>query len=128
MEAPPKIVAEAACVTAIMVLGLTLFAVCTNTDFSRSLLGAAHCAVLLFSTYGMMFAWLIWGYQAYSLWIYLGIVSFGFYIIYDTQQIMGGNHIRFKFEEDDYILASIVLYLDIIQLFLYVLKALSEKK
>ena len=38
--------------------------------------------------------------------------------------IMGGKH-RYEFSEDDYILAAIMLYLDIINMFLYILRSLK---
>ena len=50
----------------------------------------------------------------------LGVILFSFYIIYDTQMIMGGNH-KHKHEIDTYILASLDLYLDVINIFLLLL-------
>ena len=47
-----------------------------------------------------------------------GAMLFSFYIIYDTQMIMGGRHKKFSFTVDDFVVASISLYLDIINLFL----------
>ena len=41
--------------------------------------------------------------------------------------IMGGDNKRYQFDEDSYILASVTLYLDIINIFLYILQILDEK-
>jgi hypothetical protein len=40
------------------------------------------------------------------------------YLVYDTQLIVGGNHRKHQFSIDDYAMAAICLYIDIIQLFL----------
>ena len=54
-----------------------------------------------------------------------GAMLFSFYIIYDTQMIMGGRHKKFSFTVDDFVVASISLYLDIINLFLYMMEILD---
>ena len=41
--------------------------------------------------------------------------------------IIGGKNTKYKFDEDDHVLAAIVLYLDIINLFLYILEILGKK-
>ena len=51
-----------------------------------------------------------------------GAMLFSFYIIYDTQMIIGGRHKKFSFTVDDFVVRSISLYLDIINLFLYMMK------
>ena len=50
---------------------------------------------------------------------------FGFYLIVDTQMIMGGKGIELSV--DDYVLASMLLYIDIVQIFLYLLRLLGNK-
>ena len=54
-----------------------------------------------------------------------GSIIFSFYIVYDTQLIVGGEHRKIMFHTDDYVLASISLYLDIINLFIYLLDILN---
>ena len=49
---------------------------------------------------------------------------FSTYIIYDTQLIIGDGGERFS--EDDYILATMCLYIDIINLFVQMLKLISK--
>ena len=41
---------------------------------------------------------------------------------------MGGDNKRYQFDEDSYILAAVALYLDIINLFLYILEILDDNK
>jgi len=57
----------------------------------------------------------------------IGSIIFSFYIVYDTQLIVGGNHRSIMFHIDDYVLASVSLYLDIINLFLMLLDLLNGR-
>jgi len=52
----------------------------------------------------------------------VGAVLFSLYIIYDTQQIMT------KVSPEEYIHASTILYLDIINLFLHILRAIGRSR
>ena len=53
-------------------------------------------------------------------------MAFGFYLIVDTQMIMGGKSIELSI--DEYILAAMLLYIDIIQIFLYILRILGNSR
>jgi len=57
--------------------------------------------------------------------IILGAV-YSIYILIDTQLIMGGKNKSLTL--DNYVLGSVILYVDIVQLFLQILKILGEKK
>jgi FtsH-binding integral membrane protein len=62
------------------------------------------------------------------------LLSIGFaaiymiYILVDTQLIMGGQKGRVKLSLDDYISGAIMLYIDIIGLFIKLLQILGKKK
>ena len=49
----------------------------------------------------------------------LGVFLFGIYLIFDTQLIMGKG--KYKLSIDDYIAGALILYADIITIFLYIL-------
>ncbi len=49
-----------------------------------------------------------------------------FFIVIDTQMLIGGKH-GIQFSPDDYIAAALNLYLDIVQLFLYLLRIIGKK-
>ena len=55
----------------------------------------------------------------HNLYCAVGIICFGLYLIVDTQMIMGGREVSFGV--DDHIVAALYLYIDIIQIFLYIL-------
>ena len=60
-----------------------------------------------------------------TLYPVLGVFVFSFYIIYDTQLIFGRQTIKYK--PEDYLIASINLYLDIINLFIYLLELINGR-
>jgi len=49
----------------------------------------------------------------------LGVFLFGVYLIFDTQYVMGGK--RYQLSLDDYIVGALILYMDIVMIFLYLL-------
>lgn len=51
----------------------------------------------------------------------LGSLLFSFMIIYDVQMIVAQKHIKYKFSLDDSILAAMSLYIDTVNLFIYIL-------
>jgi len=50
----------------------------------------------------------------------LGALVFSLYIVYDTQLMMGGKH-KYSLSPEEYIFAALNLYLDVVNLFRYVL-------
>ena len=57
----------------------------------------------------------------------LGALVFSLYIVYDTQLMMGGKH-KYALSPEEYIFAALNLYLDIINLFLYILTLVGAAK
>mmetsp|Transcript_34039 Transcript_34039/g.81695 ORF Transcript_34039/g.81695 Transcript_34039/m.81695 type:complete len:254 (+) Transcript_34039:91-852(+) len=122
-------------ITAALVLALSLFALQTTYDFTGFMpyLFALVCSLCLFGLVMSIFAWtgaLSTGAFKVLNMIYagLGAVIFSFYIIFDTQLIVGGKHNKFRFSIDDYCMAAINIYVDIIQLFLFLLQLLGDRR
>ena len=70
----------------------------------------------------------------------IGVLLFSVYLIYDTQVVdnqqssplnsqmmMGGNH-KFSISPEEYIFAAIAIYLDILNLFLHILKLVAAAR
>mmetsp|Transcript_74923 Transcript_74923/g.236808 ORF Transcript_74923/g.236808 Transcript_74923/m.236808 type:complete len:269 (-) Transcript_74923:81-887(-) len=119
--------------TSIVVLGLSLYALRTKNDVTSFgpylfcglmvLCGTGFLMTMVASlglTHNPMFNAMQILYAA------AGALVFSVFIVYDTQMIMGGNH-QHEFCVDDYAMAAICLYLDIIQLFLSLLRLLGQK-
>lgn len=73
----------------------------------------------------MMGLFSIWFPFLGNLYCCLGVILFGIYLVIDTQMIIGGK--RLELSTDDYIAAALLLYIDIIQIFLYILQMLGKK-
>jgi FtsH-binding integral membrane protein len=118
----PKLVFMAAFMTMSMTIALTVYAMTTKTDFTLQggMIFVVGCAFAMFS----LFALFTTNNFVHILICVGGIIMFGIYLIYDTQLILGKHTL--SFEVDDYILASFMLYVDIIQLFLYILELLQR--
>ena len=118
----PTTVLIAASMTAMLVLGLTAYACLTKTDFTtiRGIMFVFLIALIIFGIFAIFF------HSRILIVIYctLGIIIFGIYMIIDTQMILGGKH--HQFELDDYIMAAMCLYLDILNLFLFILQLLGS--
>ena len=57
----------------------------------------------------------------------IGACVFSLFIVYDTQLILGGNHAQ-QFGIDEYVFAALNLYVDIIQLFLMLLRLFGNRE
>jgi FtsH-binding integral membrane protein len=118
----PYIVITAAGLTAIVTISLSIYACTTKTDFT-------FCGGTLFLLGALMLGWSLF---AFSFGIYLnafycvcGVFVYGIYLIYDTQLIMGSFGNAYSIE--DYIIAAMMIYIDIIQIFLYILKFFGSR-
>lgn len=121
----------AAGITMFIFLGLTIYAWNTTTDFTGMgpyIFAALMCLscfgllVMILSFCGIYIRWMIMVYDI------IGVLVFSFYIIFDTQMILGqyGGH-KNEFSIDDYCFAALSLYLDIINLFLFLLQLIGNR-
>ena len=49
-----------------------------------------------------------------------GALVFSLYLVYDTQLMLGGKH-KYALSPEEYIFAALNLYIDVVQLFMYIL-------
>ncbi|OMH82400.1 Bax inhibitor 1 [Zancudomyces culisetae] len=116
------LVLKALLITLGVVIGLTVFTMQSKYDFSG--LGPI-LTVALFGFTGFMLVNMFIPFSAgggmfeYGITIF-GVGLFSLYLVYDTYMIMN------KLEVDEYILGSLMLYLDIINIFLNILRLISE--
>lgn len=106
-------------ITLFIFVSLTLMVMCTNIDFS--FMGMfLFPALVAFCVYSVVcfFVGIHTGYTC----AFFGAVLFSGFIVYDTHQIMT------RMGCDDYVIACIELYLDIINLFLQILDLLGNSR
>jgi len=112
--------------TAAITFSLTAFATQTKYDFTGfgPYLFAAMVGLFIFG-FILMF---VHSQLAHTIYAGCGALLFSFYIIYDVQLIVGGDNKKHEFGVDDYVFAALHLYLDIINLFLYLLELFGDRR
>ncbi len=116
-----RIIITAGCITVIATVALSLYACFTKTDFTF-LGGLLFVGIALLICLGL-FTILIGSFLP-TLYCILSVLVYSLYLIYDTQLIMGRFGIEYSI--DDYIIAALNIYIDIIQLFLSILSLLNR--
>lgn len=123
-------VAMAALMTMIIFACLSAYAWTTKEDFTGAgpylmcalfTLFSVGMVMMIMSLCGIHTPWMNTVYSG------CGALIFSFYIVYDTQLMIGGGH-KVAFSIDDYCFAALNLYLDVINLFLYLLEIFGKKK
>ena len=111
------LVLEAVFITASVFIVLTIFTLQSKWDFSFLGAGLGMClwVMILWGFFAIIF-----GLQTGFIYGLAGSILFSGFIIYDTYMICE------RLDPEDYIVAAIELYLDLINLFLYILQMLGE--
>lgn len=118
--------------TAFIFIAMTVYAWTTKSDFSGfgPYLSAALIALLTMG-FGLMLMQIFGIHLPLMTKLYsaLGILIFTMFIVVDTQKIIGvlGQH-KQEFSIDDYCAAALMLYLDIINIFLDLLSLLGDNR
>jgi len=113
------IVLQALIITLFVFAGLTLFTLQSKFDFSS--LGPWLFAVLLiFFATGIVGIFFPFSKTVDAVYAGLGVLLFSAYLLYDTHMIMN------RLSVDDVVLAVVSLYLDLINLFLMILRLLNN--
>ncbi|XP_078581227.1 protein lifeguard 1-like [Branchiostoma floridae x Branchiostoma japonicum] len=115
----------AAAITAIVSLSLTIFALQTKIDFTV-MGGCLFVFLIVLLCFGILCA-IIRNHYANIAYSALGALLFAFYLVYDIQLMMGGKH-KYSISPEEYIFAALNLYLDIVNMFLYILYLVSAAK
>lgn len=105
-----------------VVVALTIFAFQTAIDFT-GLCGVLFVALVILMVLGILTMF----FPSRTLkFVYAGFgaLLFTVYIIYDTQMMMGGSH-KHSISPEEYVFAALNLYLDIVNLFMYILMLLG---
>ena len=108
--------------TCIITLGLTLFACQTKIDFTSK--GAYIFAIfMVFFCFGFF---MIFFYSRVMQVVYgcIGVLIFSLFLVYDTQLLIGGR--KYELTEEEYVFGALTIYIDVIQIFLYILSILGN--
>lgn len=119
-----KVVLMAFIITISVTIALTVFALQTRMDFT--MMGGVLLSILMSL---IIFGLLLLFFPSpvlHKVYAGIGALLFSVFIVFDVQLMTGRG--RNAVSPDEYVLASINLYLDIINLFLYVLALLGGRR
>merc|ERR1712066_19128 len=114
-----EVVCMAAGTTALVVAFVTGLTFWTKFDITK------FWYIILILPFAMFLVWpFLWIFPGvgalHTAYCGMGVVCFALYLAFDTKMIMGGG--RIQLSPDDYIEATVQLYVDIVQIFLYLLQ------
>ncbi|CAD8091831.1 unnamed protein product [Paramecium sonneborni] len=120
----PELIFQAFLITTVIVVALAIYSITTQNDLSF------HGTTIFLLSLGCAIAGITYFFSgnsmAYQIYLIGGAISLGLYLVYDIQLIMGDKNLRLTI--DDYILGSILIYTDIIRIFLRIVKILLKEK
>merc|ERR1711963_250951 len=107
-------------ITAALCLGLTLFSFQTKIDFTGIGMYLFACTWILFIFGILAIVFFARNYPVIHT-VYSALIAllFSVYLVYDTQQIMGGK--KYEISPEEHIYASVQLYIDVVYIFLAIL-------
>merc|ERR1712045_453911 len=110
-------------VCAAITLGLTIFAFQTKIDFTA--MGGGLIAVLMcFMIFGLIALFFPASRTLNLVYASIGCIIFS---LYDTQLMVGDSH-KYSLSPEEYVFAALNLYLDIINLFMYILSIIGNSR
>ena len=119
-----KMVFLAAFLTLLIVVACSIYAVYTKEDYTTSSALVVVVSVIMLAIFViLLFTDIPFLHTVYCG---LGVFLFGIYIVIDTQLIVGGKTI--ELEIDEYYLGALLLYIDVIMIFLYLLQLLTANR
>lgn len=118
-----QIVSIVLLLTIVTTLTITFYACTTKNDFrySRVILLISFSQLFMVGLVSVIFKLGI----LYTLYTFFSTTMLGFYLVYDTQLIMG--KFGYGYSVDDYIFAAMEIYMDIIRLFLMILRLFTAE-
>jgi len=118
----PMVVTMALGVTAAICFLVIMLVQFTSFDFSQLL---PVMMVILLGWCIVLFSMMILGLtMSRTLYACIAVAIFTVFLVIDVKMLIGDG--RYEFDEEDYIFAAINIYLDIINIFLYVLEFLDN--
>jgi len=112
-------------ITVAVVVVLTIFACQTKYDFTGFgpyLLAALLIFIVFFFIAGF---WLRFNKVYNLVYACIGVLIFSGLLIYNTQMVVGGKNRKYSLSPDDYVLGALTIYLDIINLFMFILSIIG---
>lgn len=114
-------------VTTLSCVGIIIFSMTTKRDIT-SLMGFMFIATLclmLFGFFAIFWTMIFKTRMLYMVYAGLGTLLFMVYLAIDIQMIMGGR--KYEISPEEHIFAAIMLFMDIVQIFWFILSLLGDR-
>ena len=121
---PAKLVILAGLATALTTIALTIYAMRTkqNIEFFYAITFVIYLAMLPLFIIGLVMR----SEVLHIVYCALGLLFYSVFLIIDTMHICGGKSVGgYALDMDEYIMGALMLYIDIIMIFIYILKLLG---
>jgi len=111
--------------TAGMTVALTIYAMYTKTDFTvcGSLFFVISAGMLLLMLFSLFMSFATWWHPLVAS---ILVMVYGLYLVFDIQLIAGGR--SHEISLDDYVLGALLIYVDIMMIFLELLKLFGTQR
>ena len=112
--------------TIAMTIAITVYAMRTKSDFTvcGSLFFVLSVGMIMFVTLGIFMGSSLGYWHRFISVIF--VIIYGLYLIFDVQLIAGGR--SHEISLDDYVIGALLLYVDIMMIFLELLKIFGSRK
>jgi protein lifeguard len=122
---PPKTVMLAGLVTALTTISLTVYAMTSKAPIQ---IFVGLLVITLLAALPVLIIGMIMRTKAlHMVCCCFGVLIYGLYLIIDTRIITGREkHNGIALDHDDYVIGAMILYLDIIMMFLYILELMGD--
>ncbi|CAM9722235.1 unnamed protein product [Chrysoparadoxa australica] len=123
-------VAMAAFQTVFATLGLTLYAFQTNPKYDLTGTGSMLSSTLMILVgFGLMRLFFPLVPLLETIYAAAGALLMSLFIVYDTYRVLGGKHrSQDQIESKDYVMGAATLYIDIIELFIHLLRLFGQSE
>ena len=119
-----KIVTVAGAGCALISIALSIYA-CFSKESIEYLMGLAFIVCLAMIPVGILCIFMSLP-ALKAIYCMLGLIFYSIFLLIDTKMIMGGKSFgNYDIQVDDYIMGALMLYMDIIMIFLYLLSLLG---
>lgn len=113
-------------ITAVVCIAVTIFCFQTKVDFTKCrglfcVLGIVMFVTGIITVIVLSFKYIYWLHMLYAA---LGAIVFTMFLAYDTQLLIGNR--KYSIGPDEYIFGALSIYVDVIQIFLFLLQIIGS--
>uniref|UniRef100_A0A1A8HT43 Transmembrane BAX inhibitor motif containing 1 n=1 Tax=Nothobranchius kuhntae TaxID=321403 RepID=A0A1A8HT43_NOTKU len=112
-------------ITAVVCIAVTVFCFQTKVDFTKCqglfcVLGIVVFVTGIITAIVLSFKYILWLHMLYAA---IGAIAFTLFLAYHTQLLIGNR--KHSISEEEYVFAALSIYVDIVQIFLFLLQIIG---